>query len=850
MNSISSLDSLPTTWAWTWRLAWKDARRYRTRLLLFLAAIALGVSALVSIQSLSESFRQAVEAESKSLLGADLVLSGTQTLPDSILQVADSLGGISLRGTAFASMAQFVKSGDARLAEVRGIEQGYPYYGAFDTAPPGVAHKLWEGPYALVEESLMAQFDAQVGDSVRIGEQSFRIAGSLLSVPGGGSVGFGSPRIYIDYGYLPSTRLIRFGSRVSYFKYYKLPEGQDPDAWERANKPLLETNRIIATTVNDRKEGMERIFGNLFRFFKLIAFIALLLGGVGVASSVQVYLLERRGTIALLRCLGAPSSATTKLYVLQLLQAAFVGTVVGVGVGVALQQAWPYLLRDFLPVPVSFVIAWESVALGAGIGLGLSLLFALLPLLRIRHISPLVVLRSETSEGQGRDIWQWLLLGAIVLVVVVFASLQLQGILTGLLYTLAVAVAGGMLAAVAYSLMWAVRRLVPMAPTFALRQGLSGLYRPRNQTLTLLVTLGLSTFLLGSIFFVQENLQQQFSDFTTGTSRPNLILFDIQTDQRTGVDSLLEVSRVRRQELTPVVTLRMERVRGKTFEELRADSTLDIPWWAGEYRVSYRDSLMPSEALVEGTWQSKAEGSVIPLSVGIQLRDIFKFALGDTVLFNVQGVRMTTVVTSVRRIDFLSGSSSFQLLFPEGVLEEAPQFWVATARAPGPLEAASLQRSLVRRYPNVSVVDLAATLDNAQRLIGQISLIVQFLGAFSLATGLIVLIGTLLNSSAQRVRENALLRTLGAQTNQLFAILSVEYFFLGALAALAGLLLAVVAAWALTVWVFQAPYAPSWLTVLVGTGIVALTTLGIGLLGSLRVVRQSPLAVLRAALDA
>ncbi|MDX2061715.1 MAG: FtsX-like permease family protein [Bacteroidia bacterium] len=831
---------------WAWRWAWRDARRYRSRLLLFLAAITLGVSALVSIQSLSESFRAAVSAESKTLLGADLVLSADQPLSDSLQARVDSLNAVAVRGTSFQSMAQFSTTGGARLAEIRTLEPGYPFYGGFDVTPKSAAQLLYQGPYVLAEESLLVQFGAEVGDSVRIGAMNFAIAGALHKLPGGSSgLGFGSPRIYLDQKYLSATRLIRFGSRVRYFTYLKVPAGVDVEGWEDERRAALNAERVVATTVKDRQEGLGNLFGNLFSFFNLVAFIALLLGGVGVASSVQVYLRERRSTLALLRCLGASGQTATVVYLFQILQVALVGTALGVALGIGLQLAWPTLLEGLLPVPVKFIIAWPSVALGAGVGLGLSLLFALLPLVRTRRVSPLVVLRADYEPRLPREPWTPLLLLAIGLAVVGFAAQQLRGWQRGLVYTIALVVALGVLAGVAWALMRLVRVAVPRGAGFALKQGLSGLYRPRNQTLVLVVTLGLGTLLLGVLFFVQENLQQQVRFNAQAPDRPNLVLFDIQTSQVAGVDSLLKRQNIARQEMTPVVTVRMDAVRGRPFAELKADSTLDIPWWAGEYRVSYRDTLMASERVVRGTWHGKPVADTLYVSVATQLADIFKLQVGDAITFNVQGVRFETRVGSVRTIDFLSGSSSFQILFPAGVLEKAPQFWVATALAPTPVASATLQRTLVETYPNVSVVDIRATLVEAQELLGQIGLIIQFLATFSLLTGLVVLTGALVNSRAQRVKESVLLRTLGASTRQLLRIQAIEYLLLGTLAAVSGLVLAYLASWLMTEQVFKTTFAPSLWVWGVGIATVAGLTLLLGLVGNYRLVRVPPLAILR-----
>lgn len=828
-------------------MAWRDSRRHRGRLLLFMSTIVLGTAALVAIQSLAVSLRQSVDEQSKTLLGADLVLEGSQPMPKGLQPAADSLQGRTAREAGFASMVVFTANEATRLAQARALEQGFPFYGTWETDPPGAQEKVWQGPYAVIDAVLMGQVGAQVGDSIKIGAVKLAIAGQIKQVSGEAAVAaMAGPRVVMDYRYLPQTRLIQFGSRVNHRTYYKLNEKFDTETWVKAHKPLLDETQYRATTVEGRRASIGRTFTNLFSYFNLVGFIALVLGGVGVASAVQVYVRQRIATIAVLRCLGAPLRSTGYIYLLQVLATGFVGSVLGVALGMAVQLAWPYVLQDFLPVEVRFHVSAQAVAYGLATGMGITFLFSLLPLLEIRFVSPLEVLRNNTATARtARDPWRWLVVALIVVSVGGFALLQVGNVRNAVAYTLFLVLACALLLGVAALLIYLTRRFFPGNAAYVLRQGVANLFRPNNQTLTLMLSLGLGAFLLFTLFLVQQTLLMQADLRTARSQRANILLFDVQTDQLPGVQSVLQQQQLRVIEQAPVVTVRLRTVRGKTFAQLRADSTLRLPFWAGEYRVSYRDTLLSTESIVQGRFTAKAAVDSIFISVGEEIQRMYKLNLKDEIVFDVQGVPIRTYVGSVRRINYLQARPSYLWLFPTGVLEQAPQFHLVYARVPNTQASAALQRALVARYPNISVVDFGTVIKTVEDLLERVAVVIRFLAMFSLFTGLVVLVGAMLNSRLQRVRENTLLRTLGANRRQLFQILAVEYAALGILSACTGLLLAVAATWALSRFVFEIDFTPPALPMLVGVALLALLTLALGVLGNRQVVNSPPLQVLR-----
>ncbi len=838
-------------------MAWRDSRGSRRRLALYLSAMVLGVAALVAIQGFGDNLERTVDAEAKTLLGADFSLESERPFPDRIEAMIDSLGGEQSRRISFASMALFPQNDRTRLATVRAIEGDYPFYGSVETRPADAVRTYRENGTALVDGTLLKQFDAQVGDSVQIGRRSYVIAGELLQTPRESAIVSSiSPRIYIPRSELDTTLLDR-GSRAEYEVYFKFDDGRDVEAMEEQLDPILDEYDVGSDTVEEAAGSWREGLGNLYRFLSLVGFVALLLGSLGVASAVHVYVRRRIESIAVLRCLGAAGRQTFQIYLLQAAALGVIGAGIGCAIGVGIQMLVPTLLADFLPIPVDFAVSWRAIAMGLGIGVSVTLLFALWPLLEVRGVSPMRALRAnvEPTTGGWRDPLRWVVAGSIAAGVVGFAVLQAPTWEIGLGYAGALIVVFGLLAFVAWAIVRGVQRFFPSGWSYPWRQGLANLYRPQNQTMVLMLSLGLGTFLITTLFLVQTSLIEQIRVTGGGEGRPNLVLWDVQPDQLAGVERILEEEDLPVLEKTPIVTMSLERVKGRMIDELRADSTFDLTFaHTREYRVTYRSELSPSETLLKGsladsvTGNPLQTGAAVPVSVesGIANEEL-DLAIGDSLTFDVQGVPVNTVVASIRDVDWQRIGTNFFVVFPPGVLEQAPQIYAVLGRAPSDDASAAAQSKLVQAYPNVSAIDLSLVLNTFDQLFQRLSFVIRFMALFSIATGLIVLVSAVVVSRSQRAQESVLLKTLGASRSTVFRITAIEYLFLGSFAALTGLVLSTAASWALSTFVFEGPFVPSFGALLAAFVVVTGLTVGIGLLNSRGVYDRPPLDVLRTA---
>ena len=862
------------------RMAWRETRGSRRRLLLLTGAIAAGVAALVAVNSFAANLRGSVTRQAQALFGADLSISSRREFTPRVQALLDTLvapdparglgPGRKARVVSFSGMAYVPRTEGVRLVQVAAVEPGYPFYGEIRTDPPGAWSQLQKGDRVLVDPSLLTALGARRGDTLALGKSRFVISATVLNQPGSIAVAASfSPRIFIAAADLPATGLLRFGSRVGYETFVELADPDRATAISKEYRPILRPERAGIRSVEENRSDLTEGLTQLSNYLGLVGLIALLLGGMGVASAVHVFIRQKLDTIAVLRCLGAETSRLFTIYLVQALAMGALGSLIGAGLGGALQRVLPLLLADLLPIDVQVRLDPGAVALGVGLGIWASAVFALMPLLGIRRVSPLMTLRRDVEPPRRRrDPAR--LLAALVLAgsVAALAVLQAGGLRDGLGFTAGIGVAVLFLWLASLGLIRGVRRWFPSRWPYVWRQGLANLYRPANQTVTVVLSLGFGAFLLSTLFLVQHNLLRDLRMDGPG-ERPNLAFIDIQPDQREGVLEELRAEGFSSFEAAPMVPMRISSVKGTPVVlrqpdetgSTEADEAAARPGWAlrHEYRSTYRDTLAGSETLVEGTWwdgpmpagrEAKedplpAGNGPVDVSLELDIAGELGVTIGDEIVWDVQGIRITSRVANLRKVDWARFEPNFFAVFRGGVLDRAPQFFVTMVRVDDPATRGTLQRRMAERYPNVTSIDLSSIQRVLEDILGRVALAVRFMAGFSLATGTVVLVGAIATTRFQRVREAALLKTLGATSRQVLRIFFAEYLALGLLSAGMAVVLASGAGWLLSRFLFETSYALPYAALAALLGATVVLTVGIGLGNSLDILRRTPLDVLR-----
>ena len=833
---------------WLFRMAWRDGRRSLRRLLLFMSSIVLGIAALVAIQNFGLTLESTLAGQSRELMGADFLVD-METEPDSVLRDSISqIPGVVRREVNFVSMLSFPDRVGSRLVRIRGMQAGYPFYGELETEPVAAAANYHRERAALVDATVMTQYKLKPGDSVNIGSITLPIGGTIVSAPGNTAVTTRvAPAIWIPFDVVPETGLIQTGSRVEYNYYFQVPEGTDLGAIYDEWDPVMDRNDADLDLHTDTSQRLGRRFQNVGRFLKLVAFVALILGCLGIASSVHIYMKEKRQSVAVLKCLGASRRQTFFIFLIQIAAIGLLGGILGTFLGLGLQQVFPLVVQEFLPVELAWATHWGPVLLGVFLGMVMAVLFGLLPLLSTWFVSPLSVLRiDEKAPAVSRRLTA-LILGLVVLVIWIISAGLLEYPLRALGFVVGLAVTFMLLAGIAWGFMRLIRRFFPHSWGFEARQSLLNLFRPNNQTLVLVLAIGIGTFLISTLYFTQDMLLAR-ARIEDDSPAANLILLDVQAGQEEAVAATTRLEGMEVYQNIPIVTMRLHRIKDRTVESIQADSTPSVNPWilSHEFRVTYRDSLIGSETLQAGTWTPTYAGTgAIPISLSDNIARDARVTIGDTLVFNVQGVLMDTYISSIREVDWGRLQLNFSVIFPPGVLEGAPRFHVLTTFAPDTDRSARLQQELVRSFPNITVLDIRQILVVITDILDKIGWVIRFMAFFSILTGLIVLLGAVRTSKFQRIRESVLLRTLGAKGGQILRIAALEYLFLGGIGSVMGVLLALVGTQLLAVTVFEVSFIPSWIPFAIVIPGICLLVLTIGLLNSRAVLRSPPLEVLR-----
>lgn len=839
------------------RMAAREIRAAWKRLIFFFLCLAIGVASIVTLRSVIQAVRDTLTREARTILGADVTVSTNRPWDESVrAAIEQRLAGVSVRQRLDEiETLSMVRPADAnkaaaRLVELRGVQPGYPMYGALALeGDRPYSHDLLKNRGVLVRPEVLAQLDVAVGDQVMIGSLAFTVRGVVTAEPGrrAGMFSFGS-RAFVDLDDLRDTGLVTFGSRATYRARLRLPPGQE----DRLARELRRAFTGQFVSVRSYRSTEDNIGNNLERtgnYMSLVGLVILVLGGVGVWSVVRVFVQQKLKSVAILKCVGATSRQVLLVYVVQVLVMGLAGSLAGLAVAwTALAWLKPLVDRT-AGIETGSLLSAGAAAQGVGVGLLVSLLFALVPLLEVRHVRPSMLLRAAREGRSRRD---WVRSAAIAIVgsgLVALAAWQAGSVRVGLV--LSVGFAGVILLLFAGS--WIlVKAIAPLQAStrFAVRYAARRVARPGNQTRAILIAVGLGAFLVVGVRTLQANLLREFQ-LELRPDTPDMFLIDVQPDQAAPLRELIsrpEAGLRGAPAFIPVLRARVTGVQGKTlnldrYEDVRGRGSL-----GREYVVTYRDTLERNERVVEGQFWPTAPGRLAQVSIEESLRRRFGMQIGDVVRFDVLGRLIEAEVVSVRTVDWADAAAGgFMFVFRPGVLDSAPGTFIVPMRGPADAPArARLQRDLTVRFPNVSAVDVQEILAGVAVVIGNVTLAVTVVGSLVLFSGVLILIGSISMTKFERTYEAAILKTLGATIPLIAVQLVVEYGLLGLVAGIIGSAGAMGLSWGVSRFALDVPWHPQ--PALLAAGVVGSVLLVsiVGFLASLDVLRRKPLGTLRA----
>jgi len=835
------------------RMAVREGRTGWQRLLFFLLSIAVGVGALVGIASFSANLESAIRREARTLMAADLEVVSTQDFaagPRAAIAAWADQGAKVAELAELPSMAATVDASRTQLVEIKAVTGGYPFYGDLILEPARPLQELVAGGRVVVEEALLQQLGLAVGDPLKIGSRSFAIAGLVRREPDriGAGLSLG-PRVLMALDDVRDAGLITVGSRVRHRVLLALPPALDADEVQAALTAELPRERVTVRSFEEAQPTLRLFLARMGDFLRLATLVTLVLGGLGVAQSIRVFLQHKQDSIAILKVLGATTREVTLVYLLQCLALAVLGSLLGLGLGALIQALLPAVVGELLPVAVIGAFVPAAALEGVAVGVVTALLFCLLPLLAIRGIAPAQILRRElaaiipAADRRARALAVLVLGGGLV---------GLAAWLSGS-WRLGAIFVGGVTAAVlvlwaASALVLAGLRRLPRARSLAVRSALGNLARPGSQATAVIISLGLGVAVIAQIQLVQSGLLARVADDAPADA-PNFFFIGILPDQVEPFKKLLVAEGADAgSNLVPIVQARLARVAGREVAQMQFPSPEEERALTREFAVTWLDALPAGNEVVAGEWWTPEEAAREAwLSIEDTLTARLELAVGDEVVFDIQGVRVPVTVRSARHVDWGQLQTNFFFIFTAKGLAGAPASWAATARSrPGAEGRRALQRAVIAAMPNVTAIDAAEVIERVQALVDRIAGVIRFMAAASILAGLVILAGSIAATRFRRVRESAILKALGATRAVLLRSLAIEYAVLGLVAGVVGTAVGSGLAWAVLTLVLRVPWTAS-VPVLVALPLVtAALTVIVGLAALLGVIAEKPLAVLRA----
>jgi putative ABC transport system permease protein len=860
------------------RMMGRELRASWRRLLFFFVCVAIGVGAIVALRSVIQSVRGGLASEARAIVASDVLISTNRPWTEEVTQALNSRlsrGEVLARLDAIET-ATMVRpeqgAATARMVELRGVQAGFPFYGRIELqGKQTFSHDLLRGYGALVRPELLTQLGTSVGQRILIGGRPFTIRGVITREPGrrAGVFSFGS-RVLIDYDDLRATELLAFGSRASYQIQLRVRD----DAVEGLTRDLRRDFRDRFVQARSYRSTEDDIGEDLMRaenYLSLVGFIMVVLGGIGVWSVTRVFVKQKIRSVAILKCVGATGGQVLATYVAQVLLLGLAGSLLGVVLAAVAIAAIPASAVAAFN-DVAYGLTWSAAVQGVAVGLLVSLLFSLVPLLEVRRVKPLLLLRGTDVNAvpavaparQRRlpfslfpfplkqidpvQVAAALLVTAALVAIAAWQAASIQ---------VALVVCGGF-AGVALVLHGAgvvfVRAVRPLAsaPYFPLRHAVVSLRRPGNQTRVILLAVGLGSFFVLGVRALQSNLLAQFT-VQLDRSGADMFLVDIQQDQVEGVRGFVKGLNAGEARLIPVLRARVTSVRGK---DVNLESYADVRGRGGlgrEYVITYRNHLEPNETLIAGQfWAGQpplpSDAPELEVSIERSINMRSRVNVGDVMRFDVLGRVVQAKVTSIREVEWGDArNGGFMFVFRPGVLERAPHTYIGTLRAPeDPTARAVFQRDLVAKFPNVSVIDVREVIASFQAVLDNVTFAISVVGGVALGSGVLILIGAVAMTKFQRVYEAAILRTLGASTRLLATMLALEYSALGLIAGLIGAAGALALSWAVCRFVFEIDWRPAPGLLTAGAVVTTALVAVIGVIASADVLRKKPLAALRA----
>jgi putative ABC transport system permease protein len=855
------------SWKRAAAIGWRDLKSAPGKFGFVVLSVAIGVAALVGVRGLSDSFRGTLNSEARSLLAGDLsarLLRAPTPEEMGKISAIEAQSGGTIRSTwvtETVSMVSVPSASTPLLVSLKAVDPAeYPFYGTAELEPAMPLQQALQGNSAVVADEFLVRLNAHVGDTLRLGGKDFRITAVLKQEPDRITSGMGlGPRVMISNAALAETGLLAPGSRASRRLLVKLPEQPPKGVSAESETAGIRTQLEAAlpdAQVMDFREGnpaLTRGLDNATSILSLICLVAMVLGAIGVAMAMHAHLEQRMDMLAILKAIGADSADLLRIFLLQTLGLGLAGGLLGVAAGIAVMAALPAAFGKLLPVHVILEFPWKSALAGLGTGLLTTLLFCLPPLLDVRAVRPVLVLRRLVEQGApGIAGWVarwWARRLQVAIAATVIAGLAgiawalsdspKVGAWFAILFTVTLVVLLILAAITLVTLRFLLNRTRLHLPS-SLRQGLANLYRPGNQSAAVLAALGTGVMLILAVYLMQKDLLLDLRE-TASPKVPNVFLVDMRSEEIDGVKTFFSHQPGVSQQLSliPVVIGRFVSINGQPVEEMK-DQHYPIRMLESA-ELTWADAPPEGDKVAAGVWWTDRNAAQIAVGEGLAQR--LHVSVGSQMQLETGEITRDLKVAAIYRADGQNLGARVPFVLPSGLISDQPATWYGGVHI-DPKQVPEMERAFFAAYPTVTVINVADVLERVEDVVDQITFVVRLLAGFSILAGLMILASSIASTRFRRMQEAVVLKTLGATRMRIVRTFSVEFSVLGLLAGAVGVIFANLLTRVLLHRLdisFQIAWGAT-ATALVGTAVLAMTT---GWVASYRILGLRPLEVLR-----
>jgi putative ABC transport system permease protein len=818
----------------------RQIARSRRQAIVFVLCVALSIVTLISLNGFSASVNTSMLNDAKALHAADIVIHAHSELSPAVTNSVKQLEArneiLSARVWEFYSVVRSPKGQDSVLAKLKLVQPGYPFYGKVVLKSGREFENVLTAGSIIVARSLLDRLNLAVGDPLHIGSTTLKITDVVVQEPDQPvNLFLLGPRIFIAADDLAALDLVKRGSRVEYNYLIKVLDEDNLQEIADRLKSVADPDQERVDTYRTARSRIKRFFDNLFFFLSLISIFTLLLAGIGIQSALTAFLKEKETTIAVMKTVGAKSAFVNRQFIFILSLLGLTGTVLGLLAGLVLQNALDVLFRGLLPENVTLIISWTAVLEGLCLGVLVVGLFSFIPLHRLKEIKPIIIFRKERVRSKaGPAIYLSAFLIFAFFMLLVFW--QVKDLKTAIYFVAGVILLIVIATLLAGAVLYVLKRT--KVRSLLIRQAVKGLFRPKNATRPVIITLTASLAVIFTIYLIEQNLDANFIQ-SYPEDAPNVFFLDIQPTQLEAFSKVLAIPT----KYFPIIRAKIlsingEKINRKQERRRRGDNL------GRTFNLTYRNYLLEDEAIVKGSSLHREDWGDLQVSVMDTVAEIRQMKIGDHITFKIQGVPLQARISSIRSRTRESIRPFFYFVFPENTLRDAPQTIFTAVKVAGQ-QISGLQTKIVENFPNVSVIDTTALLTVFSAIVKKLSLIIRFFAAFSMVAGLLIILSSILATRYTRIQEAVYYKILGARNNFVVKVFTLENLILGLVSATLALLLAQVASWLICSMDLNISYQPFMLECILLVMATVLLVLTVGLLPSIAILRKKPVVFLR-----